>query len=77
VIALEQNLVATADAHQLMTEFVETRRRITGAGEGADGKTEQGALQRAAEERIGFRRHFCRPAKSKATGLRPVDSPFD
>jgi hypothetical protein len=34
-------------------------------------------LQRAAEERIGFRRHFCRPAKSKATGLRPVDSPFD
>ncbi len=49
MVTFEEDLIAAADAHQLMAELFESRRGITGAGEGTDGDAEQGALQRAAD----------------------------
>jgi hypothetical protein len=57
VIALQKNLAATADAHQLMADFLEAGGGIAGAGEHEDGEREQTALQQAAEGRIEFRHH--------------------
>jgi hypothetical protein len=56
VVALEKDLVAAADAHHLMAEFVEARGRVASAGYGADDETEQAAVEKAAEE-LGWSRH--------------------
>jgi hypothetical protein len=37
MIAFQQNLIAAADAHHLMADFVETRAGVSGAEEGEDG----------------------------------------
>jgi hypothetical protein len=49
VVALQQNLVAAADAHHLMADFVEARGRVAGAEQGEDGEGEQAAVE-AAED---------------------------
>ena len=54
VIAFEQDLSASADAHELMAELVETRGRVGGAGEDEDGGGEYGAVECAAESRVVF-----------------------
>ena len=54
MIAFEEDLAAAADAHQLMAEFSESRGRVSGAGEGEDGEREDGAVDGAAGDRIGF-----------------------
>src|SRR5215471_4332484 len=58
VVALEQDLSAGADAHQLMAEFAEARAGIAGAGEGEHGGRQGGALESSADNRIGFWLHF-------------------
>ena len=44
VVAFEQDLAATADAHELMAEFVEASAGIAGAGEGENGGGEDRAV---------------------------------
>ena len=68
VIAFEKNLVAAADAHHLVAEFVEARGGIAGAGEGEDGETEQAAVQEAADD-LSWSRHHFQFAGVVATGL--------
>jgi hypothetical protein len=65
VIAFQKNLVAAADAHHLMAEFIEARGRIAGAGEGEDGETEKAALHKAAKDLEWSRRHFLMARKIK------------
>ena len=48
VIALEQELPAAADAHQLVADFGETRGRIAGTGEGENGRSQHSAVDSAA-----------------------------
>jgi len=48
VVALEQDLVASADAHELMAEFVEAGGGVSGAGESGDSEGEQSAVESAA-----------------------------
>src|SRR5579872_1411304 len=60
VVAFEKNLVAAADAHELVAEFVEACGRIAGSHEREDGETEDAALEQAAEQRVGFHRHHLR-----------------
>jgi hypothetical protein len=57
VIAFEQNLVAAADAHQLMADVFEAGGWISGAEEGEDGEAERGGVESAAEGRVESRRH--------------------
>src|ERR1700683_4762797 len=45
MVTLQQNLVAAANAHELMTDFVEAGRGIAGAGEHEDGERYQQAVQ--------------------------------
>ncbi len=52
VVAFEQNLVAAADAHQLVAEIVEAGSGIAGADEGEDGEPEQATMESAAEARV-------------------------
>jgi hypothetical protein len=58
VVTFQKNLVATADAHQLVAEFVEARGGIACAHEREDGETKQAGLEQAAEDRFWSRRHF-------------------
>jgi hypothetical protein len=58
VIAFEQDLVAAADAHQLMAEFVETGGGICRAGEDENGCGEHRAVEDAAEGRIEISDHW-------------------
>jgi hypothetical protein len=44
VIALQKNLIAPADAHQLVAEFGEASRGIAGTEQGKDGGTENEGL---------------------------------
>jgi hypothetical protein len=44
VIAFEENLVATADAHHLVADFGEAGGGVSGAEEGEDGGAEQEGL---------------------------------
>jgi hypothetical protein len=50
VIAFEQDLIAAADAHHLMAEFVEAGGGIASAGEGENGEGED----RAVQETVGM-----------------------
>ena len=45
VVAFEQNLVAAADAHELVADFVEASGGIAGAGQGEHGEGQQGAVE--------------------------------
>jgi len=55
VVALEQDLAATANTHQLVTEFVEA---VAGAEKNEDGAAEQGALKGSADGRFWCRHHY-------------------
>jgi hypothetical protein len=44
VVAFEQDLAATADAHELMAEFVEASAGIAGAGKSENGGGEDRAV---------------------------------
>jgi hypothetical protein len=83
VIAFQKNLVAAADAHHLVADFVEARGRVAGAEQGEDGETEQAAVQQAAEDWSGSRHSllrrvsytvFCAYEKIKTTALCAADS---
>jgi hypothetical protein len=50
VIAFEKDLVAAADAHHLVAEFIEARGGIAGAGESEEGEAEESAVEEAAKE---------------------------
>jgi len=54
VVTLEQNLVAAADAHQLVADLGEAGRRVARAGKGEDGEREQSAVESAAKDWISF-----------------------
>ena len=58
VIAFEKNLVAAADTHQLVAEFIEARGGIACPHEREDGETEEAASEQAAEGGLWSRRHF-------------------
>jgi hypothetical protein len=45
VVAFQKNLIAAADAHHLMADFVEARGGIAGAEKGEDGEAEQEGVQ--------------------------------
>jgi hypothetical protein len=45
MVAFQKNLVAAADAHQLMAELGETGSRVAGAGEDDDGQAEDECLK--------------------------------
>jgi hypothetical protein len=45
MIAFQKNLIATADAHELMAEFGETGGGISGAEQGEDGGRQQEGLE--------------------------------
>jgi hypothetical protein len=49
VVALEENLAATADAHELMAEFVEASGGISSADEGEDREKEKSTVGRSAK----------------------------
>jgi hypothetical protein len=57
VIAFEQNLVAAANAHQLMADVFEASGGISSAEESEDGEAERGGVESAAEGRVESRRH--------------------
>jgi hypothetical protein len=44
VIALQQNLIAAADAHHLVADVVEARGGVSGAELGEDGEAQQDCL---------------------------------
>jgi len=54
VVAFEQDLAASADAHELMAELSEARARVAGAGEDEDRGGEYGAVESAEESRVVF-----------------------
>jgi hypothetical protein len=58
VVALEQNLVASADAHQLMADFVKAGSGISGAGKGEDGDGQECAVEGAADDGMLGRHHW-------------------
>jgi len=49
VIAFQENLVASADAHHLVADFVEARGGIAGAQEGEGGGAYQDRLRATAD----------------------------
>jgi len=50
VIAFEEDLIAAANAHQLMAEILEARGGIAGADKGEDGEAKRDAVQGAAAD---------------------------
>jgi hypothetical protein len=49
VIALQQNLMAAANAHQLVAEMVEAGSFVSAAEEEKNGETEERALETASD----------------------------
>ena len=52
MVAFEQDLTASADAHQLVAELSEARAGIGGARKSKHGRGEDRAVERAAEGRV-------------------------
>src|SRR4051794_14748594 len=57
MVAFEQDLATSANAHQLMAELTEARARITCPGEGEDSDGQHGAVECATEGRIQVQHH--------------------
>jgi hypothetical protein len=55
VIALEKNLIASADAHELVAEFGEARGWIAGAEKGEEGKAKERKGESSPRLRISGR----------------------
>jgi hypothetical protein len=49
VIAFQQNLMASADAHELMAELLEACGFVSGAEEDEDGEADECALESAPD----------------------------
>jgi len=54
MVALQKNLAAAADAHELMTECAEASGGIAGAHKGEESETEEDALQSTPENWFRF-----------------------
>jgi hypothetical protein len=69
VVTLDEDLSASANAHQLVADLGEARTRVAGAGECENGSGQQGAVESASEYWVDtqFRRHFeVQPSAAKA-----------